>query len=480
MKPPLKTVFDGSVPGRRGVRFPPAKAPAFDSKYLREAPPRLPELSEPEVVRHYTRLSQLNYAVDTTMYPLGSCTMKHNPRVNEQAAAHPGFARLHPLAPDEISQGMLELLFNFERFLSELCGLDAFTLQPSAGAQGELVGILCARAYHVKRGDKDRTEVLIPDSAHGTNPASAALGSFSVVNVPSNKRGRVDLAALKAKLSPKTALVMMTVPNTLGLFEEEILEISKAVHEAGALLYMDGANFNALIGLVKPGDLGVDMLHLNLHKTFSIPHGGGGPGAGPLGVKAHLEPFLPTPRVVKAGAGFKLDCDKPDSIGRVRAFFGNTGVLIRAYAYFRRHGPAEFRHIAETAILHANYVKERLKADFPAFVDEPCMHECILQTVPSKMNGVRTLDVAKSLLDRGFYAPTVYFPLIVPECMMIEPTETESKATIDSFVDAMLDIAKQARENPEAVKQAPTTTPVRRLDEVRAAREPDLRWKPAA
>ncbi len=472
-----ETVFDKSVAGRRGVRFPEAKAPAFDRKYLRAAPPRLPELSEPEVVRHYTRLSQVNYSVDTNFYPLGSCTMKHNPRVNEAAAALPGFARLHPMAPDEAAQGMLELLYNLERSLSELCGMDAFTLQPSAGAQGELVGILAARAYHLKRGDKGRTEVLIPDSAHGTNPASAALGSFSVVNLPSNKRGRVDVAALKARLSSKTALVMMTVPNTLGLFEEEILEISRAVHEAGALLYMDGANFNALIGLVKPGDLGVDMLHLNLHKTFSIPHGGGGPGAGPLGVRAHLEPFLPSPRVVREEGAFRLRTDYPDSIGRVRAFFGNTGVLIRAYAYFRRHGPAEFRHIAETAIVHANYVQARLKDVFAPYVDEPCMHECVLQTAPAKMNGVKTLDVAKRLLDHGYYAPTIYFPLIVPEAMMIEPTETESKRTLDGFIEAMREIAREARETPDAVKQAPHTTPVRRLDEVRAAREPDLRWR---
>ena len=474
----MELIFEKSVKGRRGIRLPEAGAPGLDRKFLREAAPRLPEVAEPEVVRHYTRLSQQNYAVDTTFYPLGSCTMKHNPRANEAAAAMPAFAKLHPLAPDAASQGMLEMLYDFERSLSELCGMDAFTLQPSAGAQGELVGILMARAYHNKRGDKERTEVLIPDSAHGTNPASAALGGFTVSTIKSDERGRVGRAALKAKLSKKTALVMITVPNTLGLFEDEIREIAREIHEAGALFYMDGANFNALVGLVKPGDIGVDMLHLNLHKTFSIPHGGGGPGAGPVGVRKHLEPFLPSPRVVKTGEGFALKSDFPDSIGRVRAFFGNTGVLIRAYAYFRRHGPAEFRQIAETAILHANYVRAKLKAEFPSYVDEPCMHECILQTDPHKMNGVKTMDVAKRLLDLGYYAPTVYFPLIVPESMMIEPTETESKQTLDRFIEAMLQIAKEAKTSPEVLKEAPTRTPVRRLDEVKAAREPDLRWKP--
>jgi glycine dehydrogenase subunit 2 len=474
----MELVFEKSVPGCRAIRFPDAPDPGLDGRHRRSAPPKLPELAEPEVVRHYTRLSQLNYAVDTTFYPLGSCTMKHSPRANEAAAALPAFARLHPLAPDDAVQGMLELLFHTERILCELCGMDAFTLQPSAGAQGELVGILIARAYHLKRGDRDRTEVLIPDSAHGTNPASAALGGFTVASVPSDARGRVGHKELRRRLSAKTALVMITVPNTLGLFEDEIREVAREVHEAGALLYMDGANFNALIGLVKPGDLGADMLHLNLHKTFSIPHGGGGPGAGPLGVRKSLEPFLPAPRVVKEGESYRSKSDFPDSIGRVRAFFGNTGVLVRAYSYLRRHGPAEFRHIAETAILHANYVKARLKAEFPAFIDEHCMHECILQTDPGRLNGVKTMDVAKRLLDLGFYAPTVYFPLIVPESMMIEPTETESKATLDAFIAAMLEIAREAKETPEAVKEAPTRMPVRRLDEVRAARQPDLRWRP--
>jgi glycine dehydrogenase subunit 2 len=469
-----------STQGRRGIRYPEVPqergASALGTKWLRAEPAKLPELSELETVRHFTRLSQLNYSIDTNFYPLGSCTMKYNPKVNEALALEPALAGAHPMAPEQAVQGTLELLHGLERGLSELCGMDAFTLQPAAGAHGELVGVLVTRAYHKSRGDDARTEILIPDSAHGTNPASAALGGFTVSSVPSDARGRVDVAKLKERLGPKTALVMMTVPNTLGLFEENIVEIADAVHKAGALLYMDGANFNALIGLVRPGDFGVDLLHLNLHKTFSTPHGGGGPGAGPLGVKKHLEAFLPGPRVVKSGDGFKLDAGSDKSIGRVRAFYGNTGVLVRAYAYFRRHGPDSFKKIAEAAILNANYVKARLQAKFRPFVDEPCMHECILQTEPSKLNGVKTLDVAKRLLDHGCYAPTVYFPLIVPECMMIEPTETESKRTIDAFIASMLEIADEAASNPDVVKTAPHTTPVRRLDEVKAAREPNLRW----
>ncbi|MBI4248118.1 MAG: aminomethyl-transferring glycine dehydrogenase subunit GcvPB [Elusimicrobia bacterium] len=474
------TIFEKSVPQRRAIRFPateglPSSKDGLPAEHRRAAPAALPEASELDVVRHYTRLSQLNFSIDTHFYPLGSCTMKYNPKINDQIALGPRFSKLHPLQPDETAQGILEALFRLERALCELCGMDAFTLQPSAGAQGEFVGVLVARAYHQKRGE-NRTEILIPDSAHGTNPASASLGALTPISVRSNVRGRLDVADFKSRLSPKTALVMLTVPNTLGLFEDDILEIAEAAHRAGALLYMDGANFNALAGLVKPGDLGVDMAHLNLHKTFSTPHGGGGPGAGPLGVKKHLEDFLPVPRVVEEAGLYRLRGDFPLSVGRVRAFFGNVGVLVRAYCYLRRHSAKEFRQISESAILHANYLKALLKPAFEAFVDEPCMHECILQTDPKRMNGVRTMDVAKRLLEYGFYAPTVYFPLIVPEAMMLEPTETESKQSLDEFARAMLAIAEEARMTPERVKAAPQSLPVKRLDEVGAARNPDLSW----
>lgn len=475
---PESTLFEKSVKGKRAIRFPSSR-PASDwleGSCLRQSPLPLPELSELEVVRHFTRLSQKNFSIDTHFYPLGSCTMKYNPKVNDQVALGPSFSRIHPLQPSETIQGFLKVLHELERGLCALTGMEAFTLQPSAGAQGELVGVLMAKAYHEKRGEK-RTEVLIPDSAHGTNPATASLGKFKAVTVKSGKDGRVDPQDLARHLGPRTAVVMLTVPNTLGLFEEHVLEISRLVHEAGALLYMDGANFNALAGLVRPADLGFDMVHLNLHKTFSTPHGGGGPGAGPVGVKSHLIPFLPSPRVLKKKEGCELSEDFPDSIGRVRAFFGNTGVLLRAYCYLRRHSCEEFRQIAEAAILHANYLRVKLQEDYPAYVKEPCMHECVLQPDAKKFNGLRTLDVAKRLLDYGFYAPTVYFPLIVPEALMIEPTETESKSALDSFIRAMKLIAREAREDPEKLRRAPTTTPVRRLDEVKAAREPNLRWK---
>lgn len=474
---PEAAIFEKSVPGKRAVRFPKASfSAALPEKFLRKKPPLLPELSELEVVRHFTRLSQRNFSIDTHFYPLGSCTMKYNPKVNDQVALWPSFAGIHPLQPSETVQGLLQVLYELEKGLCELTGMEAMTLQPSAGAQGELVGILIARAYFQKKGEK-RTEVLIPDSAHGTNPASAALGNYKAVTVKSGRKGRVDPGDLEQHLGPQTALVMLTIPNTLGLFEEHILEIARKVHKAGALLYMDGANFNALAGLVRPADLGFDMVHLNLHKTFSTPHGGGGPGAGPLGVRKHLEPYLPVPRVLKQEEGYVLKEDFPESIGRVRAFFGSVGVLLRAYCYFRRHSAKEFREIAEAAIIGANYLKVKLREEYPAYVDEPCMHECVLQPDPKIFNGVRTLDIAKRLLDYGFYAPTVYFPLIVPEAMMLEPTETESKETLDGFVEAMKRIAAEARQDPEIMRSAPSTTPVRRLDEVKAAREPNLRWK---
>jgi glycine dehydrogenase subunit 2 len=477
-------IWERSAKGRKGLPFPESDVPhtspdaTIPEPLRRRAPARWPELSEPQVVRHFTRLSHLNYSIDTHFYPLGSCTMKHNPKVNDRVVLMPDFAGLHPLRPHTLSQGILEILYEVERWLCQLCGMDAFTLQPSAGAQGELTGILVARAYHESRG-QERRLVLIPDSAHGTNPASVAVAGLQAVTVKSSADGQVDLADLKAKLGPDVSLVMMTIPSTLGLFEPRIREIAHLVHEAGALLYMDGANLNALVGLLRPGDIGVDILHVNLHKTFSTPHGGGGPGAGPVGVREPLTEFLPVPRIVKENGVFRRKLDLPKSIGKVHGFQGNTGVLIRAYCYMRLQGLDGFREMSENAILAANYLKARLTPLFPKMPKGPCMHEVVVSGEGAFANGVRTLDVAKRLLDYGFYAPTVYFPLIVPEAMMIEPTENETKETLDAFVEAMARIAEESRTRPDTVKTAPHTTPVRRLDEVRAAREPDLRHTPS-
>ncbi len=480
MNPPEKLSIEKSVPGRRGFRFAPSSRPAsawLPQSVCRRSPPRLPELSEFDVVRHYTRLSRLNFSLDTHFYPLGSCTMKYNPRVNEEIAGLDGFASVHPLAPSGAMQGTLETLWGLEQLLCRLTGLAAFSLQPAAGAHGELTGILIAAAWHRSRRDRRRTEILVADSSHGTNPASAVLGGFSVRTVASGPDGRVELAALQAALGPQTAMVMLTVPNTLGLFETRIRDIADAVHAAGALLYMDGANFNALMGLARPADFGVDILHLNLHKSFSTPHGGGGPGAGPVGVTAALEPFLPLPRVVEKNGRYALRTSGRNRIGRMRTFLGNVGVLIRAYAYLRSHDDASLRSIAEQAILNANYVRARLQELYPAATDGPCLHECVLQTDPETMNGVKTLDVAKRLLDHGFHAPTIYFPLIVHEALMIEPTETESKEMLDAFIAAMQEIHAEALADPELVKTAPHDLPVRRLDELSAARNPDVTWK---
>ena len=479
MNVPEKLSIEKSVPGRRGVRFAKPLKPTsawLPENALRKTPPRLPEMGEFEVVRHYTRLSRLNFCLDANFYPLGSCTMKYNPRANEEIAGLDGFAETHPAAPDSAAQGTLEILWRLEKLLCELTGLAAFTLQPAAGAHGEFTGILIASAYHRSRKDRKRTEILVADSSHGTNPASAALGGFAVKTVASRPDGRLDLAALKAALGPQTAMVMLTVPNTLGLFEGQIREIAAAVHAAGALLYMDGANFNALLGLAKPADFGVDILHLNLHKSFSTPHGGGGPGSGPVGVAAALEKFLPVPRVAEKDGKYALKTKIPGSIGRVRGFAGNVGVAIKAYAYLRGHGAATLRSIAENAILNANYARAKLKDLFPSAVDEPCMHECVLRTEPENLNGLKTLDVAKRLLDYGFYAPTIYFPLIVHEAIMIEPTETESKETLDAFVAALRAIHAEALSDPELVHAAPQTLPVKRLDELAAARAPDVAW----
>jgi len=474
-------IFERSISGRRGVTFPECDVPAKDTaeiiakKFLRKEPPHLPEVSEFDVVRHFTRISQLNYSADTHFYPLGSCTMKYNPKVNEKTSSMTGFTQLHPYQDENQQQGTLEMLWNLERILCELTGMDAFSLHPAAGAQGELTGLLVAKAYFKSLGQK-RTKVIVPDSAHGTNPASAALANYNVVSVPSTKSGRIDKGALGKMLGPDIALVMITCPNTLGLFEDEIIEISKMVHEAGALVYMDGANFNALVGLVEPAKMGFDMMHLNLHKTFSVPHGGGGPGAGPLGVVKFLEKFLPTPRIAKSNDKFEIISDSKDSIGQLLCYFGNSGALVRAYTYMVTLGLKGLQSVSENAILNANYLLQHLKGLFKPYVDETCMHECVLSASQYSKDGIKAFDIVKRLLDYGFYAPTIYFPLIVPEAMMIEPTETESKKSLDDFIAAMKQIVKECKENPKLLQTAPHETPVRRLDEVTAARNPILRW----
>ena len=481
------TLWERSKPGRGSPKVPHPPKDALDripADQRRTTPPGLPELAEPEVVRHYVNLSQLNYAVDTGFYPLGSCTMKYNPKVDEWAARLPGFARLHPMAPDAVAQGTLELLWEVERWLAEVSGMRAVTLQPAAGAHGELTGILMIRAYHRSRGDLERTEVLVPDSAHGTNPATATMAGFKTVSIPSASDGGVDLDAFEAALGPRTAAVMITNPSTLGLFERRIGRLLELVHAAGALAYMDGANLNAILGRFKPGEAGFDVMHINTHKTFSTPHGGGGPGAGPVGVGDTLVPFLPAPRVVREDDGtFRLEREgeRPTSIGRVRSFVGSTGVLVRAYAYLRAHGASGLREVTDDAVLAANYLKARLAGAYDIPFERPCKHEFIASSASlKKRTGVRTLDVAKRLIDKGFHPPTVYFPLTVEEGMLIEPTETESLETLDAFAEALLEIAREADEDPELVTGAPHDAPVRRLDEATAARQPNLRWRPMA
>ncbi len=478
------TVFEQSVPGRRGFLLPssdvpgPAPADVLPPEQVREAPPRLPEIAEFDAIRHYTRLSQLNFSVDTHCYPLGSCTMKYNPKLNDRVAALPGFAWVHPLQPLAHVQGILQVLGELEQLLCAITGMAAFTLQPAAGAQGELTGLKIIAAYH-RRKRRSRSTILIPDSAHGTNPASAALSGFRVVQLASGADGLIDLNELKAKLTDDVAALMLTNPNTLGLFEPDMQTIAAMLHERDALLYMDGANMNALLGIARPGDMGVDLLQLNLHKTFSTPHGGGGPGAGPVGVAKPLEAFLPVPRVRRRGTRFVWDERGRLTIGRLHGFYGNVGVLVRAYAYIRGLGRDGLRRVSEVAIINANYLKARLQPTFPVPFNRPCLHEFVATAKPLKAHGICAGDVAKRLLDYGFYAPTVYFPLIVEEALMIEPTETESRETLDRFVDALLAIAEEAKRTPELVRRAPQRMPVERLDEVRAAREPNVRWSPA-
>jgi len=473
-------IFEMSSPGRVGYSLPDCDVPEQDLDSLipkalqREKPAELPEVYEVDVIRHYTALSRRNFGIDNGFYPLGSCTMKYNPKINEDVARIAGFAHIHPYQPEESIQGALELLYNLQQDLAEITGMDQVTLQPAAGAHGEWTGLMMIRAYHESRREK-RTKVIVPDSAHGTNPASASSAGFDTVTVKSNERGLVNLDELKTVVGPDTAALMLTNPNTLGLFEEDITEIARVVHEAGGLLYYDGANANAIMGITRPGDMGFDVVHMNLHKTMSTPHGGGGPGAGPVGVKSRLIPYLPAPIVDKREDGtFYLNSDFPESIGRVKSFYGNFGILVRAYTYIRTYGPDGLRKVSEYAVLNANYMLKRLAPYFDVPFNRFCKHEFVLSGTRQKKLGVKTLDMAKRLLDFGYHPPTIYFPLNVEECIMIEPTETESKETLDGFIDTMIRIANESEENPELVINAPYTTTVNRLDEAGAARKPIL------
>ncbi len=496
-------VFEKSAPGKRAYKMPPLDVPSVDPKALlrethRNDAPELPELSEIEIIRHFTRLSTWNYAIDLGMYPLGSCTMKYNPRVNEYVARIEGLADAHPYRPESLAQGVLEIINLLQRCLLEITGMDAITLQPAAGAHGEFTGILLVRAWHQSRGNP-RRKVLIPDSAHGTNPATAAICGYQVENLKSNPLGGIDLEALARQVDEDTAALMLTNPSTLGVFENEIHKIAEILHARGALLYMDGANMNALVGKVRPGDFGVDVMHLNLHKTFSTPHGGGGPGSGPVACKKFLEPFLPTPVLVRKtgnreqGTGNKgggtqglvteglgdlhWEYDRPQSVGRVRAFYGNTGMFIRALAYILANGPDGLRQTTEDAVLNANYIRKKLEDLYELPYKTPSMHEVVFSDKRQAAKGVKTGDIAKRLIDYGFHPYTVSFPLIVPGALMIEPTESESVEELDLFIDAMRSIAREVEETPELVKTAPHSTRVSRLDEVAAARKPVLRWK---
>ncbi|MEI8033545.1 MAG: aminomethyl-transferring glycine dehydrogenase subunit GcvPB [Chlorobiaceae bacterium] len=476
-----KLIFEHSRPGRKGYALSLRDLPQtplssiLPAKFLRQEPAALPEVPESEVVRHFVRLSNMNYHVDKNMYPLGSCTMKYNPKINDYTCDLPGFSALHPLQPAATTQGALQLMHELAEMLREIAGMAAVTLQPAAGAHGELTGILLIKKYHESIGSK-RHKLLVVDSAHGTNPASAALAGYEIISVHGNADGRTDLENLRQKLDGDVAALMLTNPNTIGLFEKEIVEISRMVHANGSLLYMDGANMNALLGITRPGDMGFDVVHYNLHKTFAAPHGGGGPGSGPVGVSEKLVPFLPLPVIEKKetpeGALYALSYDRPESIGRMMNFYGNFSVLVRAYTYIRMLGPEGLRRVSENAIISANYLLSRLLGSYDLPYPKPVMHEfCLSGDRQKKAHGVRTLDIAKRLLDYGFHAPTIYFPLIVSEALMIEPTETESKETLDIFADALLKIAEEAEKNPELVLSAPVTTPVKRLDEAQASRQ---------
>jgi glycine dehydrogenase subunit 2 len=478
-------IFELSTPGRVGYSLPEMDVPEADLSellpegFLREEEPELPEASELDIMRHYTALSKRNHGVDSGFYPLGSCTMKYNPKMNENVARFNGFAHLHPLQDESSVQGALELMYDLQQHLIEITGMDEVTLQPAAGAHGEWTGLMMIRAYHEANGDHNRTKVIVPDSAHGTNPASATVAGFETITVKSDENGLVDLDDLRKVVGEDTAALMLTNPNTLGLFEENILEMAEIVHGAGGKLYYDGANLNAVMSKARPGDMGFDVVHLNLHKTFTGPHGGGGPGSGPVGVKADLIPYLPKPIVTKQDGVFKFDYDRPQSIGRVKPFYGNFGINVRAYTYIRTMGPDGLKAVTEYAVLNANYMMRRLAEYYDLPFNRHCKHEFVLSGKRQKKLGVRTLDIAKRLLDFGYHPPTIYFPLNVEEAIMIEPTETESKETLDAFIDVMIQIAKEAEENPEIVQEAPHSTVVGRLDETTAARKPILRYQKA-
>ncbi|MEW6376738.1 MAG: aminomethyl-transferring glycine dehydrogenase subunit GcvPB [Thermodesulfobacteriota bacterium] len=474
-------IFEQGGKGRRGYSLPQKDVEEVEAKnlipphLLREELEGFPELSEIDVVRHFTRLSQWNYGVDSGFYPLGSCTMKYNPKVNEELARIEGFAQVHPYTPQEICQGILKLMYELETYLAEITGMDHVTLQPAAGAHGELAGLMMIRACLLDRGER-RSKVLVPDTAHGTNCSSSTLASFQMVGIKSNERGIISTKQVDEQMDEQVAAIMVTNPNTLGLFEEELGEIAKIVHRRGGFVYCDGANLNALMGIVKLGDLGVDVVHINLHKTFSTPHGGGGPGSGPVAVQKELAPYLPIPVIEKDGGIYRLNDHRPHSIGKVRAFYGNFGVLVKAYAYILSMGAEGLKKASEMAVLNANYLMKRLKDHYDLPFDRPCMHECVFTDRFQERYHVSTLDIAKRLIDYGFHPPTVYFPLVVKGALMMEPTETESKEGLDRFIETMIAIAKEAEENPDLLRQAPQRVKVRRLDEVLAARKPKLRW----
>lgn len=483
MNESFKTIFEKGTPGRGNRYVPDCDLTGedlnefFGEGLLRKESPSLPEVSEHEAIRHYTGLSRRNHGVDSGFYPLGSCTMKYNPKVNEDIAGMKGFSEVHPYQQSDTVQGCLQIIYELDRMLSEITGMDRFTMQPAAGAHGELTGLFIMRAYHRKRGDGKRNKIIVPDTAHGTNPASASAAGFEVMEVKSDRRGNIDSSSLREVMDETVAGLMMTNPNTLGLFEENIEEVSNITHDAGALLYYDGANANAIMGFCRPGDMGFDIVHLNLHKTFSTPHGGGGPGSGPVGVKRNLERFLPIPIVEKDNGCYLFEYDRPDSIGRVRAFYGNFLVALKAYAYISAMGPEGLKNVSQTAVLNANYLANRLKDTYRLPFDRTCMHEFVLSADRQKENGVSAMDIAKRLMDFGFHPPTVYFPLIVKEAMMIEPTETETPETLKSFAGVLESIAYEAKQEPDIVRSAPHYTPVSRPDEALAARKPVLRWE---
>ncbi|MUV39658.1 Glycine dehydrogenase (aminomethyl-transferring) [Lentibacillus sp. JNUCC-1] len=476
-------IFERSKEGRTSFSLPELDVPEhdldqeLDQMFIRKSAPDLPEVSELEIMRHYTGLSNRNYGVDSGFYPLGSCTMKYNPKINEDVARLPGFSHIHPHQDEESVQGALEMMYDLQTSLCELTGMHEVSLQPAAGAQGEWAGLMMIRAFHEANGDYNRTKVIVPDSAHGTNPASASVAGFDAVTVKSNERGLVDLEHLKEVVGDDTAALMLTNPNTLGLFETEILEMEKIIHDAGGKIYYDGANLNAIMGYARPGDMGFDVVHLNLHKTFTGPHGGGGPGSGPIGVNEELAPFLPKPLLVKKEDQFMFDYDRPKSIGRIKPYYGNFGIYLRAYTYIRTMGAEGLKKASEYAVLNANYMMRKLEGTYVLPYDQHCMHEFVLSGKNQKKLGVRTLDIAKRLLDYGYHPPTIYFPLNVEEALMVEPTETESKETLDGFIDTMIKIAEETENDPELVQEAPHTTVVKRMDETTAARKPILRYE---